>query len=350
MNFPPIQILTDRKSFDDLFEPQGLKGNWRNFTPEAIYVLTSLLTLKIKKDFLIYECDTSPWNNNGLENFLIQEQLLHTDINKLEYFDRFDTKAVGPIIEFNSHNYEWNTSKSERLKRICCNPFDEKQVIEILGVLCIQIVGVVIHDKKNPSKSKTGIFWNQKVLPPVNSLIVANSYIPNISKIQYDFTREQLLQIVPIALEKYCNTILPSHIFNGTYALFFLTKRTSKKDEEKRHNIIDRLFTDHYVSLKNIVDYLQCNISHKWKAPKVFLSEEWHHRKIFSDYFMIYHDDSVQGTRSTTYTIEGFLRAYDSYWNNLEDANRYFNNNLDSFIKHKSLKAAVIESKKVTSC
>jgi hypothetical protein len=345
MNFPPIQILTDQKSFDDLFEPQGLKGGWRNFTPEAIYVLTSLLTPKIKKDFLVYECDNNPWKKSGLENFLIQEQLLHSNINKLEYFDRFDTKNVGPIIEFNSHDYKWNMLKSERLKRICCNPFDENQVIDILGVLCFQIVGDIIYDKKNPSKSKTGIFWNQKVLPPVNSLVVANSYIPATSEIELNFTREKLLQLLPNELEKYCNAILPSDIFSGTYELIFLTKNASKKDKEDRFNKIDRLFTDHFISLPRLNAHLQSTLSPKWKAPKVFLSEEWHHRKIFSDYFLIYHDDSIHGKRSTTYTIQGILRAYDSYWTNLEEANRFFNNNLNSFIRHKSLKSAIIESK-----
>ena len=345
MNFPPIQILTDRKSFDDLFEPHGLKGQWRNFSPEAMYVLTSLLKPAIKKDFLIYDCDTITTKNEGIELFLIQEQLLHHSNEKLEYFDRFHAEVVGQLIEFNSNDYQKNITKSERLKRICCNPFDEKQVIDILGVLCLQIVGVVKYDKKNPNNNRTGILWNQNVLPPVNSLIVANSYIPNILERDYSITRESLLQSVSEDLEKYFNAILPNDKFSCSYDLIFLTKKTSKKHENKRFNKIDLLFTDHFVSLSNIIEHLRCTLSNKWKAPKVFLSEEWHHRKIFSDYFIIYHDDSVQGKRSTTYTIEGILKSYDSYWTNLEDANRYFNNNLNSFIRHKSLKAAVIESK-----
>jgi len=345
MNYPPIQILTDRKSFDDLFEPIGLRGNWRNMSPEAIHVLSFLFTQTIKKDFIIYDCDALPWKSEGVEGHLMLEGLLHTNRNKLDFFDRFDTEIVGPIIEFNSRDYEFNLNKSERLKRICCNPFDENQVIDILGVLCFQIVGDIIYDKKNPSKSKTGIFWNQKVSPPVNSLIVANSYIPAISGTELKFTREKLLQLLPNELEKYCNVILPSDIFSGTYALIFLTKKASKKDKENRFNKIDHLFTDHFMSLPTLNAHLQSALSPKWKAPKVFLSEEWHHRKIFSDYFLIYHDDSIHGKRSTTYTIQGILRAYDSYWTNLEEANRFFNNNLNSFIRHKSLKAAIIESK-----
>jgi hypothetical protein len=249
-----------------------------------------------------------------------------------------DVRVPGRLIEFNGLGYDKNRKKIETLGRVCVNLSEEKQVIDFLGLL--------FYRSSGDTNEKTGefaepILWKGEVVPPAKSVLIANSYMPTKWMNQTD--EHQLLERFGNDCLDYTNLILGNHFERSINFSLLTRKRNTKDFKEKKepYNLVDQLACDVGIPIKACEECLDDHSSGSFKNSRILLSETWHHRKIFSEYWSVYSDDSLGS--STTYTIHGYMVNPESYYYQLYEIDRNFSNQLIPFIESNKLRTFIYE-------
>jgi hypothetical protein len=343
MKFPRIQILSDKKSFNDFFEIDT-KGKWREYSAAAVSIISTMVAnverSLIDIDVVLYGTKQGAYTDfdrNPFVQLLQRDGHYHPTTKKLSDFDNRDVGVTGRLIEFNGFAYDKNRRKIEALGRICVNINEEKQVVDFLGLLFYKSSGDTNH--------KTGEFaepirWRGEMLPPTKSLLVANSYIPR--KWAGDLNVVQMFRKFGNACHRYTQLIL-QHRNEKPVDFMLLTKQRRRKDfdPDKPFNLVDQLVNNCDVTTDDCAAHLDNHASGLFQNSKVLLSESWHHRKIFSEYWSVFLDHSLDA--STTYSVYGILNDAESYYHQLYEMNRSFDDQLIPFIESNKLRTFIYE-------
>jgi hypothetical protein len=344
MKFPRIQILSDKKSFNDFFELDA-KGSWRGYSASAVSIISTVVAnverSLIDIDVVLYGKKQEAYKDFDCNPFV---QILQRDGHyspipkKLSDFDKLDVRVTGRLIEFNSSNYDKNRKKMEELGRLCVNLSEEKQVVDFLGLLFYKSSGDTIEKSGEFSEP---IRWKGETQPPAKSLLVANSYMPTKWLNQRDGS--ELLNRLGNDIFDYSELILGNH-YEQSVNFSLLTKKRSAEDFKEKikpYNLTDQLIGDVGISLEECEACLDNHSSGVFQNSRVLLSHTWHHRKIFSEYWSIFTDDSIGS--ATTYTIHGMMVNPESYYYQLYEMNRNFDNQLIPFIESNKVRQLIYQ-------
>jgi hypothetical protein len=344
MKFPRIQILSDKKSFNDFFELDA-KGRWREYSSSAVSIISTVVAnverSLIDIDVVIYgtkQGGYKEFDRNPFVQILQRDGHYHMTTKKLSDFDKLDVRTTGRLIEFNSSNYDKNRKKMQELGRLCVNLSEEKQVVDFLGLL--------FYKSSGDTCEKTGEFsepirWRGATQPPAMSLLIANSYMPTKWIRQQD--ANELLNRLGNDVFDYSDLILRNHYAKSVNFSLLTKKRSAEELRGKKepYNLTDQLLVDAGISLEECEAWLDSHSSGVFKKSRVLLSHTWHHRKIFSEYWSIYSDDSIG--YSTTYSIHGMLVDLESYYYQLYELNRNFDNQIISFIESNKVRQLIYQ-------
>jgi hypothetical protein len=337
MRHPRLQLLTDYKSFCNLFDI-GQRGAWRYFDADVIHHITHILK-DIEHDVVVYDYVKED-DFSGIEDHLKRQSALFFTSRTLEFFDRFSFGEVGRMVEMNNLDYKTNSIKSERLKRICFNIEDPNQITDFLGFVNARVSGSIVFEKGSTNKKDSILDWSFKEINVIDSIVLGNSYIDVLeSKKISTLDNTELEDELKKGIHSYLRSVFPNDEFKKKYRFFYLTKvRKHIVGEQKPNNIIEALYHERAYSEDRIEDIIREALEDLCSDVKLIWCDNWHHRKIFSDYFRIVHDDSLGLKRSTTYSIEGILHHYRAYWEGVEELKRHSGERLKSFYGVKSLK------------
>jgi hypothetical protein len=344
MEFPRIQILTDFNSFVNIFDIEGL-GSWRGYSAEAVHIISSLTKAGLRNHILIYDFSDIPnniSNNPGIA--LAQKNLsLFFDTKSLSFYDRYSISQIGRVIEFNNLSLIQNKEKSQKLKRICVNISEENQIIQILGILTFS------YSENRGDLGKKfdhAIRWPLEIKPPIKNLIMADNYFP-LSKV--GTSKQELINHICKEFSRLIRLVVKDFENLNELEFTYLTKKINleyKKNTTEQLNTINLLLCQ-IQDKKEIENLLNQELSGILSHVKIELSDKWHHRKIFSDYFMIFSDNTVI-KNETSYSIQGLLLNYSAYYTNLQEANRAFKKSLDNFVNSNGLLSTFLNSKTIS--
>ncbi len=343
MHYPKLQLLTDYKSFCNLFEI-ACRGSWRDLEIDAVYNISHMLR-GVEHEVIVYDYVKQYDFTYKEDYFRFQSALFFTN-KPLSYFDRFSLDKMGRAVEMNNLDYKTNSMKSELLGRLCFNIEDSNQVKDFLGFLTTNTSGSVVYTKKSRHNHTALLDWSFKDLEVMNSIVIGNSYIDSIKSDKIlELDALQLEQELKNGVQNYLRSIFPDSDFKGKYHFYYITKISRTGDfQVSPINIVDALYNRFGYSHESIEDIIRLGLGNLCSKMTLILNNHWHHRKIFSDYFRIVHDDTLGLKRSTTYSIEGILHHYAGYWAGVEELKRHSAGKLDMFCKVKSLKEILAEA------
>lgn len=337
MKYPKLQILTDYKSFRSLYEIDA-RGEWRDLELNALRIICQIMSNDIEHEIIIYN-ESTITKPSHKEDILLRSSSLFFVNKPLEYFDSFSINSIGRLIEINNLDYKTNYNKSIRLKRICFNLNDSLQIFEILGFLGSNYCGYNCSDINSIYEEDFRSVWNNSSFLVADTLIMANSFVPSWKKSWNGYGPSQLELEFKRLFGNYLKVLFPLDTFSGKCNFYYLTKIRSKFNKKNDPlNIVDKLLNDFNYTDDDIQELMRQSWEGFYGNVKLIISDNWHHRKIFSDYFRIVHDDTLGLGRSTTFSIEGILHSYSGYWEGLGELRNHGNGKFDIFFGEKSLK------------